>query len=156
LIRSFSTAAVGAGQPLAAPPPKVVRIKVFPKTTRWLGLTCAACHTGQVEYRDRTVRVDGGPSLSDFTSFSERLVAALHETAEDDKRFGRFADRVLGPRHSEREAEDLRDQFVAYTEGFAGLVARSRPVHPYGFGRLDAFGILLNEIVGTAMALPEN
>jgi hypothetical protein len=137
-------------------PPKGVGIEHFPKTTRWLGLTCAACHTGQLEYRGRTVRIDGGPSLSDFTTFSERLVEALHEAAEDDERFDRFAGRVLGSKHSKEEAKDLHDQLVAYTASFSGLVARSKPIHPHGFGRLDAFGILINEIVGTAMALPEN
>jgi hypothetical protein len=154
--RSFASPAEGENRPFAAPTPKEVPIKDFPQTTRWLGLTCAACHTAQIEHGGKAVRVDGGPSLSDFTGFSERLVEALLDTAEEQERFDRFAGRVLGPKHSPGEAENLRKQLVSYTEGFAGLVARSKPVHPYGFGRLDAFGILLNEIVGTAMALPEN
>lgn len=156
LLRSFSVEADGADQPLGAPRAKEPRFKDFPESTRWLGLTCATCHTGQLEYRGRAIRIDGGPSLSDFTSFSEKVVEALHATTEDESRFDRFADRVLGPKHSKGRAKELRDRVVAYTESFAGLVARSKPIHPYGFGRLDAFGILLNEIVGTALALPEN
>lgn len=28
-----------------------------------LGLTCAACHTGQINYRGVRIRIDGGPAL---------------------------------------------------------------------------------------------
>ncbi|MCG8457292.1 MAG: hypothetical protein MI919_13535, partial [Holophagales bacterium] len=31
----------------------------------WLGLTCAACHTAQIEYRDSIIRIDGGPAMAD-------------------------------------------------------------------------------------------
>ena len=126
------------------------------ETARWLGLTSAACHTTQIEAKGRAVRIDGGPTLSDFTAFSEALVEALRATSGDDGRFGRFADRVLGSGHDDDAAEDLHERLDAYNERFEALVSRSKPTHPYGFGWLDAFGILLNEILGTAMGLPEN
>ncbi len=32
------------------------------KGTKYLGLTCAACHTGQVNYQGTAMRIDGGPA----------------------------------------------------------------------------------------------
>src|SRR5262245_26925308 len=35
----------------------------------WMGLTCAACHTTQLTYQGKTVRVDGGSTLGDLSGF---------------------------------------------------------------------------------------
>ncbi|MDB5388922.1 MAG: putative secreted protein, partial [Planctomycetaceae bacterium] len=40
-----------------------------PETGAWLGLTCAACHTGEWHYQGHTVRVDGGAGRIDLVSF---------------------------------------------------------------------------------------
>src|SRR5947209_5022479 len=49
-----------------------------------LGMTCAACHTGQLEYRkdDTThvLRLDGAPANADFQQFLVDLTAATRET----------------------------------------------------------------------------
>src|SRR5215470_7942124 len=49
-----------------------------------LGMTCAACHTGQLEYRkgDTTsaLRIDGAPAHADFQQFLLDLTAAARET----------------------------------------------------------------------------
>ena len=37
----------------------------------WLGLTCSACHTSQIEYEGATIRIDGGPALADMTGMIE-------------------------------------------------------------------------------------
>ena len=62
----------------------------------WLGYTCAACHTNDLSYREQTVRIDGAPTMADFTAFQEGLNAALDSTLQDKKRFNRFARAVLG------------------------------------------------------------
>ncbi len=62
----------------------------------WLGMTCAACHTGQVEFQGRKMLIDGAPTMADFESFMRALVEALQATVEDDQKFDRFATRVLG------------------------------------------------------------
>src|SRR5688572_24998004 len=38
---------------------------------RWVGLNCSACHTGEVSYAGKSMRIDGGPSLFDYQSFIE-------------------------------------------------------------------------------------
>src|ERR1700761_832996 len=34
-----------------------------PKTGDWMGFTCAACHTAEITYRGKTIRIDGAPTL---------------------------------------------------------------------------------------------
>src|SRR5882724_1968550 len=45
--------------------------------TSWLGLTCAACHTGRIEHGDAVVQIDGAPSMADMQSFLTELTEAL-------------------------------------------------------------------------------
>jgi hypothetical protein len=44
----------------------------------WLGITCSACHTRQIEVNGTQYRVDGGPALADF----QRFLADLDQTVE--------------------------------------------------------------------------
>ena len=60
----------------------------------WLGLTCAACHTGEFTYQGTRVRVDGGASLADFQGLVAALGGAFDATLADPARFERFAARV--------------------------------------------------------------
>jgi hypothetical protein len=62
-----------------------------------LGLTCAACHTGELFFGDKAIRIDAGPSLIDLQKFTEALGLAITWTYYDPPRFRRFAHRVLGP-----------------------------------------------------------
>jgi hypothetical protein len=40
----------------------------------WVGLTCAACHTGQVEYKGAKIRIDGGAvNAFDFNGWIDAL-----------------------------------------------------------------------------------
>jgi mono/diheme cytochrome c family protein len=57
----------------------------FTRTGTYLGLNCAACHTGQLKYtgNDRhqyTIRIDGGPSMENNLGFVKSLTAALGAT----------------------------------------------------------------------------
>ena len=45
---------------------------------RWkgeqIGVTCAACHTGQLNYQGKRIRIDGGhPSAFDFMAYISAL-----------------------------------------------------------------------------------
>jgi len=46
----------------------------------YLGLTCAACHTSQMEYKGLNLRIDGGPTLADTQRWSIELGDALVAT----------------------------------------------------------------------------
>jgi len=62
----------------------------------WVGLTCAACHTNQLDYLDTKILIEGAPTLANFVLFYHRLVNALNTTQKNDEKFKRFATRVLG------------------------------------------------------------
>src|SRR5258708_7329896 len=73
-----------------------------------LGMTCAACHTGQLEYQKdgvtRALRLDGAPTNAVFQSFLTDLTAALRATLTQDDRFTTFAKSVLGTGYSPTRA----------------------------------------------------
>lgn len=128
-----------------------------------VGLSCAACHTGQIEYRGRAFRVDGGPAMTDLAAFQSQMGVALLLTAESEPRFDRFASRVLA-------TEGIADTAAARTELMARLragIARGRAetaqaerlgLYPVaeGFGRLDALGRGGNFLFGAALSEPRN
>jgi hypothetical protein len=123
------------------------------KGREWAGLGCAACHTGEVDFKGTRMRIDGGQSLIDFDEFEGALVESLSATATQDDKFVRFAD-ALGVKAGERQA--LRNELVAAAQK---LDARHRlndsPVR-YGPGRLDAFGQIFNAVAVEFLGIPGN
>lgn len=121
----------------------------------WVGMTCAACHTGEIRYQGQTLRIDGAPSLSDFTSFEQGLIKALQVTLKQPKKFDRFANTVLSnPTQANKAA--LRTQVSSQLNWLTQNDDRSTPTHPYGYGRVDAFGIIMNEVFGRDLQQPDN
>lgn len=47
---------------------------------KWVGVNCAACHTSQITYQGRVVRVDGGASLFNLDAFYREMFESLQET----------------------------------------------------------------------------
>ena len=120
----------------------------------WLGMNCAACHTGEIVYGDARIRVDGAPTLADFQAFIQGLEAAFDALLSDPAKFERFAAKV-----DERAVERpvlLRDQVEGYAVALRQLVASGWTVEPYGFGRLDAFGHILNAVAAWGLHEPQN
>lgn len=124
--------------------------------TAWLGLTCAACHTNQLDYKGKKILIEGAPTLANFVLFYDRLVAALNATNQDNAKFTRFAKGVLGSGYSDSAANELRGQLldVAMTAAERQQVNALPSSYPKDFtsyARLDAFGNIQN--AGTAFAL---
>ncbi len=105
-------------------------------TGEWVGLTCAACHTGMWKVGAETVQVEGGPSMLDLDSFSAAVVAALNRTVEDPDAFARFAQATHA---SKDDVAKVRDRATKRQR------INAHPV-PAGFGRVDAFGTIFNQI----------
>lgn len=122
----------------------------------FLGLTCAACHTTRIDYNGTGFLIDGAGTLADFQSMFGDLIAALNATAMDNDKFARFADQVLGPDHSQMQADTLLNDLVATTLELAQRHALNRPPSPPGFARLDAFGNIFNEIMVVSLGVPAN
>ncbi|WP_331344443.1 di-heme-cytochrome C peroxidase [Cellvibrio sp. UBA7661] len=129
------------------------------KNGDYVGLTCAACHTGQVIINGKRIRIDGGQALIDFTGFEQQLLAALKATVEDSEKFARFSANVAA---SSTKAKDLVsvDELAAQLKIRIAELEQHYAVNvtdvPYGHGRLDAFGQIFNAIAAEALAMPEN
>lgn len=121
----------------------------------WLGYTCAACHTGQVRFRGKNIRVDGAPTLADFTLFNQRLIESLQATLDEPRKFERFAQKVLDNPDTVNKTT-LRAQVVAQLDAMQQTFQRSTPNTPYGSGRVDAFGIIMNEVFARDLHQPLN
>lgn len=116
-----------------------------------LGLTCAACHTGEIEHRGAKLRIDGGASLADFQTLMARLLASFNATLGDEAKFRRFADRLRAP-----DLAALRVSVETYAQWLSRRNANNATPVPYGHGRIDAFGAILNAVLGEAIGQPSN
>lgn len=116
-----------------------------------LGLTCAACHTGELEYAGTRVRIDGGQSMGDIEQLQNGILASLEATLAEDDKFDRFAD-ALGA--ADRDA--LRAEMEAERDWWAGRIQRSAGLTAHGPSRTDAFTIIGNEVLCDLLGVPEN
>jgi hypothetical protein len=121
----------------------------------WVGMTCAACHTGEFNYGQHRVRIDGAPTLADFQSLMEGILASLVATRADTEKLDRFVTAVLGADSAEDRAKLITDldREIAW---FTRLEAKDASPSRYGHGRLDAQGYIMNRIalsVGAAEPL---
>ncbi|HEY0300650.1 MAG TPA: di-heme-cytochrome C peroxidase, partial [Rhizomicrobium sp.] len=116
----------------------------------WLGLNCSACHSAEIIYRQNTLRIDGGPALTDFQSLIENLDLALKETRDDPAKFGRFADSVLGAGATPPDRALLATALDTLIGRRQKLAAMNATATRYGFGRLDAFGHIFNQVSSAA------
>lgn len=128
----------------------------LPNQSDWLGFTCAACHTADLTYKGKVIRIDGGAAMTDMESFLAALAKSMQVTAADDVKFAAFAKRVKDAADGLDGAVPPRDEFKAYTLLIEKLVERNKAPHPYGFARLDAFGAILNQITEVAVDIPAN
>lgn len=122
----------------------------------WVGLTCAACHTNQLDYQGTRMLIEGAPTLANFMLFYRKLVDALDATNKDDARFERFARNVLAQNYNEARARSLRKRLLSVSVAAAERLMVNDLPDDYAadftsYARLDAFGNIQN--AGTAFAL---
>jgi mono/diheme cytochrome c family protein len=125
-----------------------------------LGMTCAACHTGQLEYKQdgvtRALRLDGAPANVDFQEFLTDLLGASRATLTQPDRFDAFAREVLGGSYTGAKATQIKDEFGKWVAQFAEFMDKSLPASPWGPGRLDAFGMIFNRVVARDLGVVDN
>lgn len=116
----------------------------------WLGLTCAACHTSQINYHGSVIRIDGGSTDADIYAFLSELSKALVDTVNDPAKFGRFATRVGA--NEARTKRDLHNELSRFAAYFATFVDASAPTSLWGPARADAFGMIFNRVAAIDLA----
>ncbi|MBX9637754.1 MAG: hypothetical protein K2Q45_09425 [Nitrosomonas sp.] len=115
----------------------------------WVGLTCAACHTNQIDYKGTRMLIEGAPTLANFVKFFSDLVDALDKTNNNTEKFTRFAKKVLGSEYSEINANELHKELAETTFKLAQRsnvndLPAGYPTDFTSYGRLDAFGNIQN------------
>lgn len=132
----------------------------------WVGLTCAACHTAQINYtdpKDKTktwkLRVAGGPAMADVNGFMEDLRNSLAAVYEDGVKgggdFEAYAERhkrQFGPEDRTKLLSRLRT--AVYERDLWHI--RNAPPDPAGYARLDAFGVIFNDVMRMTDRKPVN
>lgn len=131
---------------------------------KYLDITCAACHTGELRFKGQALRIDGAPAQHVLPSsvptlrggsFGQALVASLASTYYNPWKFERFARTVLGDQY-EAQHKQLRSDFKASLDNFLGVAWNDthRGLYPTleGPGRTDAFGRIANASFGDAIS----
>lgn len=117
----------------------------FSRNKDSIGLTCAACHTQQIKYQDKFIRIDGGQSMIDLMQFQIAVESSMKATLGDKNKYRRFENKVLGENASDKNKEKLKKQFKKH---YLLRKENNRSNHAnvaYGYSRLDAFGAILNK-----------
>lgn len=123
----------------------------------FMGFTCAACHTTQINYQGAGIRIDGGPANSDMETFMIDLAEALHATLEDPEKRDRFVTNVLQRGHYSN-ADDILADLGKYAQRIKTYTIintprdTQRPLTRYGYARLDAFGRIYNRVLEHIMS----
>ncbi|HEY0075640.1 MAG TPA: di-heme-cytochrome C peroxidase [Abditibacteriaceae bacterium] len=114
----------------------------------FVGMTCAACHTGQIKSGNVTYQIDGAPGGADFQSFLLELNQSMQQTTQSSARFGRFADSVLSNPGDPVAKAKLLLSLRSYAARFGPYIQKSLPTQKWGPARLDAFGMIFNRVAG--------
>jgi hypothetical protein len=113
-------------------------------TKDYVGLTCAACHTGDVRYNGQRFFVHAGQSNLDYQRFISELDQAVTKASQDPKGTG-FVERMAAKGVEEKAATARLAAAQQRVDGLRerGQVPAGRESGP---GRLDAVGRILNEV----------
>lgn len=119
-----------------------------------IGLTCAACHTGHLEYKNVSIRFDGGPSMVNLGEVERVVGLSIGYTLMLPWRFERFASKLEEIKGQSVDREKLKEDLKlaldkiknqkAQTDGL--LAAQGVLDLDEGFGRLDALNRIGNQV----------
>jgi len=121
----------------------------------WIGFTCAACHTSQINYKGTGIRIDGGPAMGDFIKLLKVIRLSIDVTLDTDDLFERFAYKLYGQDWL-AHIEKLKFDMQTIEQKLAGTIERADTTVETGYGRIDAFGVIGNEVFADDLGIPEN
>lgn len=128
-----------------------------PGTGQWVGLTCAACHTGDLRHNGTAYRIDGAPANVDFDRFLAALATSVRQTAFEEDRRNRFLGRLTGGRQlPEPQMKRLQGQLAAFASTFIGRAALRSSLLESGPGRVDALTQIINSLAVVDLGVPDN
>lgn len=112
----------------------------------FMGFTCAACHTNQINYKNTGMRIDGAPAMADMDTFLTDLGTALRRAQVKGPIHDAFVKDVLAlGRYG--SAKDVETDLDAYALRLTAYRVINKSYTSYGFARLDAFGRIYNQVL---------
>jgi hypothetical protein len=117
----------------------------FARNKVYVGPSCAACHTQQINYQNNVMMIDGGQSFFDLQKFLGGLTSSMRVTLDDAEKFARFQARVLGKGASDSSKDKLKQSLKKEVEKRIAYGVANHTDVAYGYARLDAFGAILNQ-----------
>jgi len=120
-----------------------------------VGLTCAACHTGELRYGKYSVRIDGAPATIEVTQFQKALGLSMAFTQLMPFRYARFEAKILGANATVEQKAGLKKGFGIFMENAkAEIDATTKSkiyANPAGFSRTDALTRIGNQVFAVDM-----
>ena len=115
-------------------------------TRDYVGMTCAACHTGDLRYKGERFLIHAGQSNLDYERFMSDLNIAVSKAVQDPKGT-EYVERMAAKGVDEKNAMSRLAAARQRMDGFRarGQVPAGREAGP---GRIDAIGHILNEVFG--------
>lgn len=118
----------------------------------WLGLGCAACHNGQLQFQGRKISVSGGNAGAfDVYGLLGALGEALAAADADRGKFDRLAT-TMGI--AQDELQSRLDADIKAIRNYVDVVAATPAIA--GPGRMDALGLIHNQVNSRFLGVPEN
>ena len=113
----------------------------------YVGYTCAACHTGQVNFNGKAVRIDGGPAMADMVGFLTALQRSMQTTLKDPQKLERFKKAVIASNNDYSDVKLIEQDLAKWTNTIELYNTINHSHVEYGHARLDAFGRIYNRVL---------
>lgn len=112
-----------------------------------VGLTCAACHTAQINYQGTAMRIDGAPALINLDDFLRAIRAAIAATLADEDKLARFAANTERRGDEASRVAAARASLSETLAWFDSYIAANESSTVEGFARIDAVGRIFNQVI---------
>ena len=127
-----------------------------PVGERYVGMNCAACHTSNLVFSGKKLRIDGGQALADFQKMMTDLNTAVQLTNSDAAKLKDFVKQVAADPDVATSAEEVIESFRKYAIKRSEWQTRNGTSHVYGGGRNDAFGVIFNQVLANDLGRESN
>ena len=124
------------------------------RPNRAIGMTCAACHTRELEADGIRYRVDGAPAIVDFQALLTDIDHAVGRVTTERVAFAAFDRAVHSADPGAPSGEALRTSVAAWYLRYHTLMQRALPSPGWGLGRLDAVSMIFNRLSGLDIGPP--
>lgn len=127
-----------------------------------VGLTCAACHTGELYYGDYAVQIEGAPAMIEVAAFQKALALALGFDTKLPFRIGRYArfEKEVLAKSTGLDAATLKQRVYDLVALGETTVEATNERHiydnPAGFIRTDALARIGNQVFAADMDNADN